>query len=59
VLTFRSTKVESGVDARRVRGNLTIHGVTRNVELDVDGISPATKDPWERFGWRLRRDRHL
>jgi polyisoprenoid-binding protein YceI len=27
-------------------GALTIHGVTRNVELDVDSISTATKDPW-------------
>ena len=47
LLTFRSTKVEkAGVDALRVQGDLTIHGVTRNVELDVDSISPATKDPW-------------
>ena len=30
-LTFRSTKVEeAGVDALRVQGDLTIHGVTRN-----------------------------
>lgn len=47
LLIFRSTKVEkTGVDALRVEGDLTIHGVTRNVELDVDSISPATKDPW-------------
>ncbi len=47
LLTFRSTKLETaGVDALRVQGDLTIHGVTRNVELDVDSISPATKDPW-------------
>jgi len=37
---------KAGVDALRVQGDLTIHGVTRNVELDVDSISPATKDPW-------------
>jgi polyisoprenoid-binding protein YceI len=37
---------KAGVDALRVQDNLTIHGVTRNVELDVDSISPATKDPW-------------
>jgi len=47
LLTFRSTKVENaGVDALRVQGDLTIHGVTRTIELDVDSISPATKDPW-------------
>jgi polyisoprenoid-binding protein YceI len=47
LLTFRSTKVErTGADAVRVQGDLTIHGVTRDVELEVDSISPATKDPW-------------
>jgi polyisoprenoid-binding protein YceI len=47
LLTFRSTKVEkAGADALRVQGHLAIHGVTRTVELNVDGISPATKDPW-------------
>jgi polyisoprenoid-binding protein YceI len=47
LLTFRSTKVEkTGVDTLHVQGDLTIRGVTRNVTLGVDGISPATKDPW-------------
>jgi polyisoprenoid-binding protein YceI len=47
LLTFRSTKIEkTGVDAFCVQGDLTLHGVTRDVELDVDGVSPATKDPW-------------
>jgi polyisoprenoid-binding protein YceI len=47
LLTFRSTKVEkAGADALSVRGDLSIHGITRNVELDVDSISPATNDPW-------------
>jgi polyisoprenoid-binding protein YceI len=47
LLTFQSTKVQkAGADALRVQGALTIHGVIRNVELDVDNISPATKDPW-------------
>lgn len=47
LLTFRSAKVEkTGVDTLLFQGDSTIHGVTRNVELDVDGISPATKDPW-------------
>lgn len=47
LLTFRSTTVEKeGVDAFRVQGDLTIHGVTRSVTLDVESISPATKDPW-------------
>jgi polyisoprenoid-binding protein YceI len=47
MMTFRSTKVEkTGVDTLRVQGDLALHGITRNVELDVDKISPTTKDPW-------------
>ena len=29
-----------------VAGDLTIHGVTRNVVFTVEGPTPATKDPW-------------
>jgi polyisoprenoid-binding protein YceI len=29
-----------------VTGDLTIHGATKEVVLDVDGPSPAIKDPW-------------
>jgi polyisoprenoid-binding protein YceI len=44
---FRSTRVSrSSVDSALVAGELTIHGVTRPVELRVTEISPATKDPW-------------
>jgi polyisoprenoid-binding protein YceI len=45
-MTFRSTQVERlGRDRARVRGDLTIRGVTRAVELHVtrDG---QLKDPW-------------
>jgi hypothetical protein len=56
LLTFRSTKVEkTGVDTLLVQGDLTIHGVTRNVELDVDSISPAPKIHGATFVWRPRR----
>ena len=27
-------------------GDLTIHGVTKEVTLDVEGPSPEVKDPW-------------
>jgi len=30
----------------KVGGDLTIRGVTRNVVFDVEGPSPAQKDPW-------------
>ena len=43
-LTFKSTKVEkAGKGKLRVTGDLTIHGVTREVVLDVEGPSPEVK----------------
>ena len=29
-----------------VEGDLSIHGVTRKVVFDVEGLSAPTKDPW-------------
>ena len=52
-ITFRSTRVERAGDAHyRVTGDLTIHGVTRPVVLDVHDEG-RTKDPWggERAGF--------
>ena len=46
-LTFVSKKVEkAGAGKLKVTGDLTIHGVTREVVLDVDGPTPEMKDPW-------------
>jgi len=46
-LTFKSKKVESaGAGRLKVTGDLTMHGVTKEVVLDVDGPSTAVKDPW-------------
>lgn len=46
-ITFVSTKVEqTGVGKLKVTGDLTIHGVTKQVVLDVDGPSASVKDPW-------------
>jgi len=45
-ITFKSKKVESaGAGALKVTGDLTIHGVTKEVVLDVDGPSAPVKDP--------------
>jgi polyisoprenoid-binding protein YceI len=45
-ITFQSTKVESaGTGKLKVTGDLTIHGVTKQVVLDVDGPTAAIKDP--------------
>ncbi len=46
-ITFKSTKIEqAGAGKLKVTGDLTIHGVTKSVVLDVDGPSAAIKDPW-------------
>jgi polyisoprenoid-binding protein YceI len=45
-ITFKSTKVErKGEGKLAVSGDLTIHGVTRPVVLDVLGPTPEIKDP--------------
>src|SRR5580658_3380777 len=46
-ITFQSKKVEAaGAGKLKVTGDLTVHGVTKEVALDVDGPTPAMKDPW-------------
>jgi polyisoprenoid-binding protein YceI len=45
-ITFQSKKVESaGPGKLKVTGDLTLHGITKEVILDVDGPTPAIKDP--------------
>jgi len=47
VITFRSKAVRSEGDGElSVTGDLTIHGITRQVVLKVEGPSGETKDPW-------------
>ena len=46
-ITFVSTKIEpAGTGRYKVSGDLTLHGVTRPVVLDVEGPTPEMKDPW-------------
>jgi polyisoprenoid-binding protein YceI len=46
-ITFKSTKIEKiSAGKMKVTGNLTIHGVTKQIVLDVEGPSGAVKDPW-------------
>jgi polyisoprenoid-binding protein YceI len=56
-ITFRSTKVTQvdGAAVYRVDGELTIHGVTRPVALEVEG-GGRVRDPWggERIAWSAR-----
>ena len=46
-LTFKSSKVEQ-VEAGKLKvtGDLTIHGVAKQVVLDVEGPTAPVKDPW-------------
>jgi polyisoprenoid-binding protein YceI len=45
-MTFKSTKVEKASDGWKLHGDLTLHGVTKPVVLDVINVTPPTKDPW-------------
>jgi polyisoprenoid-binding protein YceI len=46
-ITFVSKKVEKvGEREGKLMGDLTIHGVTKEVVLDVEGPAPEVKDPW-------------
>jgi polyisoprenoid-binding protein YceI len=45
-ITFKSTRTQAaGPSKLKVTGDLTIHGVTKQVVLDVTGPSQAIKDP--------------
>ena len=45
-ITFKSKRVEAaGTGKLKVTGDLTIHGVTKEAVLDVDGPTPPMKDP--------------
>ena len=45
-ITFKSKRAEKSSDGVKLTGDLTIHGVTRQVTLNVEGPTPPTKDPW-------------
>src|SRR5689334_23909313 len=47
IMTFKSKKVEQIAPGKlRVTGDLTIRGTTKEVVLDVDGLTAPVKDPW-------------
>jgi polyisoprenoid-binding protein YceI len=49
-MTFVSKKVaKAGKDKLKVTGDLTLHGVTKEVVLDVESLSKESKDPWGNF----------
>ena len=46
LLTFRGNQITGQDGEWKVKGDLTIHGVTREIALDVEGPTPEAKDPW-------------
>jgi|SRR5580658_7138371 polyisoprenoid-binding protein YceI len=45
-IEFKSKRIVSSGGKLQVMGDLTIHGTTHEVALDVDGPTPALTDPW-------------
>jgi len=45
-IEFKSKRIVSGGGKLQVIGDLTIHGTTREVTIDVDGPTPELADPW-------------
>jgi polyisoprenoid-binding protein YceI len=49
-ITFFSKKVVKGEPGKlRITGDLTLHGVTREITVDLEGPTPEVKDPWGNF----------
>jgi polyisoprenoid-binding protein YceI len=51
-LTFKSKQISRSGGKLHAKGDLTMHGGTREAVLDVDGPTAEMKDPWgsQRFG---------
>lgn len=45
-VTFASREFRQGRDGLEIVGDLTLHGVTREVVLAVEGLDTEMKDPW-------------
>ena len=41
--------MKSGEDSYEVVGDLTIHGVTKTIDLNVEDVTPEVKDPFGLF----------
>ena len=63
-ITFKSKSIAKDGDGLRVKGDLTVHGVTKEVVLNVDGPSGEQKDPWGNIrvgasaGAKIKRSDH-
>lgn len=50
-MTFKSKQFFKDGSTLKVKGDLTIHGVTKEVVLTVDGPTAEVKDPWGNMRW--------
>jgi polyisoprenoid-binding protein YceI len=49
-ITFVSKRfVKEAPGKMKIVGDLTLHGVTREITVDLKGFSPEIKDPWGNF----------
>jgi polyisoprenoid-binding protein YceI len=49
-ITFVSKKVVKADPGKlRITGDLTLHGITREITVDLEGPTPEIKDPWGNF----------
>ena|ERR1035441_1502090 len=46
LISFHGQEVSEHGGEWKLKGELTIHGVTREISLDVEGPTPEHKDPW-------------
>jgi len=59
-MTFVSKKVtKAGKDKLKLDGYLTLHGITREVVLDVEGYSGVSKDPWGNLRRGITASTHI
>lgn len=45
-ITFKSTSIKKTGDGFEALGDLTMHGVTKQVTLEIEGPTAEAKDPW-------------
>ena len=45
-ITFKSTQIKKTGDGFEALGDLTMHGITKQVTLEIEGPTEETKDPW-------------
>jgi polyisoprenoid-binding protein YceI len=46
LILFKSKRIDGSGEELKVIGDLTIHGVTQSIVLEIEGPSQEMKDPW-------------